>query len=34
LLADVVGGPVRERCEPGEPPRCCFEVPVPPETGG
>ncbi|MBI3979072.1 MAG: ArsR family transcriptional regulator [Chloroflexi bacterium] len=26
LLADVVGAPVRERCDRGDPPRCCFEV--------
>jgi predicted ArsR family transcriptional regulator len=29
LLSDVIGVPVLERCEPGEPPRCCFEVPNP-----
>lgn len=31
LLTDVIGVPVCDRCEPGEPPRCCFEVPVPRE---
>jgi predicted ArsR family transcriptional regulator len=29
LLTDVIGVPVCERCEPGEPPRCRFDVPVP-----
>lgn len=26
LLEAFIGAPVRERCEPGEPPRCAFEV--------
>lgn len=26
LVAELVGVPVRERCERGERPRCCFEV--------
>jgi predicted ArsR family transcriptional regulator len=26
LLADIVGAPVRERCDRREPPRCAFEV--------
>jgi predicted ArsR family transcriptional regulator len=26
LLQEVVGAPVRERCEKGDRPRCCFEV--------
>jgi predicted ArsR family transcriptional regulator len=26
LLADIVGAPVRERCDRREPPRCSFEV--------
>jgi predicted ArsR family transcriptional regulator len=26
LLADVIGAPVRERCDRGERPKCCFEV--------
>ncbi|HET7095420.1 MAG TPA: hypothetical protein VFI22_18155, partial [Thermomicrobiales bacterium] len=28
LLSDVVGFPVRQECEPGEPPRCRFEIPA------
>ena len=31
LLTEVVGVPVLERCEPGESPRCRFEVPGPRE---
>ncbi|MCC7369252.1 MAG: helix-turn-helix domain-containing protein [Chloroflexi bacterium] len=27
LLSRVIGAAVRERCERGAPPRCCFEVP-------
>ncbi len=26
LVAEVVGAPVRERCDRGEAPRCCFEI--------
>jgi predicted ArsR family transcriptional regulator len=26
LVAELVGGPVRERCDRGERPRCCFEL--------
>jgi predicted ArsR family transcriptional regulator len=26
MLTQIVGAPVRERCEKGESPRCCFEV--------
>jgi len=26
LLSDIVDVPVRERCERGNPPRCCFEI--------
>lgn len=26
MLSDIVGAPVRERCEKGDSPRCCFEV--------
>jgi predicted ArsR family transcriptional regulator len=26
LLSDVIGAPVVEHCERGDPPRCCFEV--------
>jgi hypothetical protein len=26
LLSDVIGAPVREHCERGERPRCCFEI--------
>ena len=29
LLTDVVGVPVAERCDRGDPPRCRFEVPAP-----
>jgi predicted ArsR family transcriptional regulator len=29
LVAEVAGVPVRERCERGEKPRCCFEVATP-----
>lgn len=28
LLSELVGAPVRERCEKGDPPRCCFEIPL------
>ncbi|MGQ0713711.1 MAG: helix-turn-helix transcriptional regulator [Gemmatimonadaceae bacterium] len=27
LLSEVIGAPVRERCNRGERPQCCFEVP-------
>lgn len=27
LLTDVIGRPVRHRCDPGPPPRCRFEIP-------
>jgi hypothetical protein len=27
LLTEVIGTPVRDRCGPGEPPRCRFEIP-------
>jgi hypothetical protein len=26
MLSDVIGAPVRECCERGDRPRCCFEV--------
>ncbi|HEX6537239.1 MAG TPA: ArsR family transcriptional regulator [Gemmatimonadaceae bacterium] len=26
MLSDVVGAPVRERCERGDRPKCCFEI--------
>lgn len=26
LVAEIVGVPVRERCDRGEAPKCCFEV--------
>ena len=29
LVAEVAGVPVRERCDRGERPRCCFEVATP-----
>jgi predicted ArsR family transcriptional regulator len=29
LVTELVGVPVRERCDRDEPPRCCFEVEVP-----
>jgi len=28
LLSEVVGAPVRERCEHGDRPQCCFEVAI------
>lgn len=28
LLSEIVGVPVREQCEKGERPRCCFEIPL------
>lgn len=28
LLSELVGVPVREHCDKGERPRCCFEVPL------
>ncbi|HEV2147062.1 MAG TPA: ArsR family transcriptional regulator [Longimicrobiaceae bacterium] len=28
LLTELVGVPVREHCEKGERPRCCFEIPL------
>lgn len=28
LLAEVIGAPVRQVCDPGPPPRCRFEVPA------
>ncbi len=30
LLGQVLGAPVRERCDRSDPPRCCFEVALPP----
>jgi predicted ArsR family transcriptional regulator len=30
LLGQVLGEPVRERCDRGDPPRCCFEVTLTP----
>ena len=30
LLAEIVGVPVREHCDKGERPRCCFEISLPP----
>jgi predicted ArsR family transcriptional regulator len=32
LVAEVAGVPVRERCDRGEKPRCCFEVATPDGT--
>jgi len=32
LLGEVVGTPVRERCERGAQPRCCFEISTEPAT--
>lgn len=29
LLADLIGVPVHQACDPGPPPRCRFEVPAP-----
>jgi len=29
MLSEIVGAPVRERCEKGDSPRCCFEVGAP-----
>lgn len=29
MLSEIVGVPVREQCEKGERPRCCFEIPLP-----
>jgi predicted ArsR family transcriptional regulator len=29
LLSDVVGAPVRQQCDLGDPPRCRFEIPAP-----
>jgi predicted ArsR family transcriptional regulator len=34
LLSELVGVPVREQCDKGERPRCCFEIQVGSETGG
>ena len=31
LVQEMVGAPVLERCERGEPPRCRFEIRVPPD---
>lgn len=31
LLSEVIGVPVTEHCDKGEQPRCCFEIPLPPE---
>ncbi|MBW3630332.1 MAG: ArsR family transcriptional regulator [Gemmatimonadetes bacterium] len=28
LLSEIVGVPVREQCEKGQRPRCCFEIPL------
>lgn len=28
LLSELIGGPVREHCQKGERPRCCFEIPL------
>lgn len=28
LLSEIVGVPVREQCDKGERPRCCFEIPL------
>ena len=32
LLGELVGAPVRECCERGAQPRCCFEIPTEPAT--
>jgi len=29
MLSEIVGVPVRERCDKGEQPRCCFHIPLP-----
>lgn len=35
LMSELVGVPVTERCDKGERPRCCFEVPLTgPRPGG
>jgi len=31
LLSEVIGLPVRERCERTDDPRWCFELPLPPQ---
>ena len=31
LLAELIGAPVAERCRHGRPPRCAFEVTLPPK---
>lgn len=28
MVAEIVGRPVREHCDRGERPRCCFEIPL------
>jgi predicted ArsR family transcriptional regulator len=33
LLGELVGVPVAERCQPGTPPRCAFELPLPDGSG-
>jgi hypothetical protein len=33
VLADLVEAPVRECCDRGERPRCCFEIAAPGGTG-
>jgi hypothetical protein len=32
LLGELIGTPVRERCERGAQPRCCFEISTEPAT--
>lgn len=34
LLTELVGVPVREHCDKGERPRCCFEIPLAGAAGG
>jgi predicted ArsR family transcriptional regulator len=34
LLSELVGVPVREHCDQGERPRCCFEIPLGERSGG
>jgi predicted ArsR family transcriptional regulator len=29
LLSEIIGVPVTERCDKGDRPRCCFEIPLP-----
>lgn len=34
LLSEIIGVPVREHCQKGERPRCCFEIPTGGDTRG